>query len=280
MINLRQILLPTICLLSLIACNFTESTTTLEVADSGLHYHFHEKLEDVQPQVGDEIQYHITVRKGETVLSQTNKKQLMPLSPNKNPILQAFKLMGLGDSLTLALFVDSLPKRMTEKFESGDTMLVDLKITNIRKKSEMDKKLADMNARADRVTNSVRNHIKSFINGNLNCQKTASGLQYVIEKEGTGKVATNAKRVSLHYAGFLMNGKEFESTFRKGKPKAFYFDDRTQTVPGFTEGLQLLKAGSKATLIIPHNLAYGDKGLGPIPPASDLVIYVEMLEVH
>lgn len=277
---MRQILIPIICMLYITACDLTEASNTFEVADSGLHYHFHKNLDDIQPQVGDEVQYHITVRKGETILSQSNKKQLIPLSSDKNPILQAFQLMGLGDSLTMALFVDSLPKRMTEKFESGDTMLVDLKITNISRKSEIDEKLADMNAQADRVTNNVRGHIKNFINGKLTCQKTNSGLQYVIEKEGTGKVAADAKRVSLHYAGFLTNGSEFESTFRKGKPKAFYFDDRTQTVPGFTEGLQLLKAGSKATLIIPHNLAYGDKGLGPIPPAADLVIYVEMLEVH
>ena len=127
---MRQILAPIICLLLFIACD-TESSTNFQVADSGLHYHFHKQLEDIEPQVGDEIEYHITVRKGEKLLSETNKKQLMPLSPNNNPILQAFKLMGLGDSLTMALFVDSLPKRMTEKFESGDTMLVDLKITNI-----------------------------------------------------------------------------------------------------------------------------------------------------
>jgi len=276
---MRQILLPFICLLFLNACS-SESTTSFDVGESGLHYQFHKQLEDIKPQVGDEIHYHITVRKGEKRLSELNKKQVMPLSPNKNPILQAFKLMGLGDSLTLALFVDSLPKRMTEKFDTGDTMLVDLKIFDIKRKSEIDRNIADRNARADRVTKNVREHITNFTNGNLACQKTNSGLQYVIETEGTGKIAAEANRVSLHYAGFLTNGNEFESTFRKGKPKAFYFDDRTQTVPGFTEGLQLLKAGSKATLIIPHNLAYGDKGLGPIPPAADLVIYVEMLEVH
>ncbi len=276
---MRQLLIPFICLLCFNAC-ITESSNSFEVAETGLHYHFHKQLDDIKPQVGDEVHYHITVRKGNNLLSEMNKKQFMPLSPNKNPILQAFKLMGLGDSLTMALFVDSLPKRMTQKFDAGDTMLVDLKIFDIKRKSDIDEKLADMNEHADRVNKNVRSHIKNFINGDLVCQKTNSGLQYVIEKQGSGKIAADANRVSLHYAGFLTNGKEFESTFRKGKPKAFYFDDRTQTVPGFTEGLQLLKAGAKATLIIPHNLAYGEKGLGPIPPASDLVIYVEMLEVH
>lgn len=277
---MRQILIPIICLLSFGACDFVDNTVNFEVSKSGLHYYFHKKLADIQPQVGDEVAYHIRIRKGDIVLSEMNKKQLIPLMPNKNPILEAFKLMGLGDSLTLALFVDSLPKRMTEKFESGDTMLVDLKIVDILRKLEIDEKLSDMNARADLVRTNVHHNIKNFIDHKLTCKKTKSGLQYIIEKEGSGKIAAEANRVSLHYAGFLTNGKEFESTFRKGKPKAFYFDERTQTVPGFTEGLQLLKAGSKATLIIPYNLAYGDKGLGPIPPKSDLVIYVEMLEVH
>lgn len=276
---MRQILTSIICLLIFVTCE-TESTINFQETDSGLLYHFHQELNGKKPQVGDEVQYHITLRKGDELLSETNKKQLMPLFPKKNPILQAFKLMGLGDSLTLALLVDSLPKHMTQNFESGDTMLVDLKITDIIQKVEIDEELADMNAQADLITKKLREQIKKLKAGTLDCQKTKSGLQYLIEKKGSGKIATNANRVSLHYAGFLTNGREFESTFRKGQPKAFYFDERTQTVPGFTEGLQLLKAGSKATLIIPYDLAYGKKGLGPIPAESDLVIYVEMLEVH
>lgn len=272
--------LPILCVIVLSGCFIIDDAPKFEIAESGLHYRFLEKHDDKKPQVGDEIYYSMTVRRGNEALSSKHKKELMPLSPKKNPVLQAFKIMGLGDSMTIALFVDSLPKRMTGKFESGDTMFVDLRILDIRQKQEIDEELMSMRDKAERVSSNVRKHITNFLDGNLACTKTESGLQYVIEKQGEGKSAKDANRISLHYAGFLPNGEEFESTFRKGQPKAFYFDKRTQTVPGFTEGLQLLTAGSKATLIIPYNLAYGEKGRGPIPPESDIIIYVELLEVY
>jgi FKBP-type peptidyl-prolyl cis-trans isomerase len=279
-LNMRISHLPILCVILLPSCFIFDDAPKYEVAESGLHYYFHEKHEDVQAQVGDEIYYSMTVRRGNEALSSKHKKELMPLSSKKNPILQAFEIMGLGDSMTIALLVDSLPKRMINKFEAGDTMFVDLKILEIRQKQDIDEELMSMRDKAERVTINVRKHITNFLAGSLACTKTQSGLQYIIEEKGGGKSAKNAKRISLHYAGFLPNGEEFESTFRKGTPKAFYFDKRTQTVPGFTEGLKLLTAGSKATLIIPYNLAYGEKGRGPIPPESDIIIYVELLEVH
>lgn len=270
-----------LCVISLPSCFMLDNSPSFEVTQSGLHYYFHENNDGVKPQVGDEIHYNMTVRKGAEELNSNHKKEMMPLSPKKNPILQAFKIMGLGDSMTIAVFVDSLPHLMSGRFESGDTMLVDLRITDIRKKQIVEDEINEMLDKADRVTDNVRDHITNFINGDLACTKTESGLQYVIEQQGEGKAVKDAKRISLHYAGFLPNGEEFESTFRKGQPKAFYFDKkRTQTVPGFTEGLALLKAGSRATLIIPYELAYGEKGRGPIPEKSDIIIYVELLEVY
>lgn len=270
-----------LCVISLPSCFMLDDSPTFEIAQSGLHYYFHEKIDGIKPQVGDEIHYNMTVRKGAEALNSNFKKEMMPLSPRKNPILQAFKIMGLGDSMTIAVFVDSLPHLISDRFVSGDTMLVDLRITDIRKKQDIEDEINEMLEKADRVTNNVREHIKKFVAGKLACSKTSSGLQYVIEKQGEGKSVKDAKRISLHYAGFLSNGEEFESTFRKGKPKAFYFDEnKTQTVPGFTEGLALLKAGSRATLIIPYELAYGEKGRGPIPAKSDIIIYVELLEVY
>ncbi|MFT5832917.1 MAG: FKBP-type peptidyl-prolyl cis-trans isomerase [Cognaticolwellia sp.] len=277
---MRISLLSVLCVILLPSCFILDDSPKFQVAETGLHYCMHEERGDVKPQVGDEIYYSMTVRRGNEALDSKHKKELMPLSPKKNPVLQAFKIMGLGDSMTIALFVDSLPKRMTNKFESGDTMFVDLKILDIRQKKDIDNELVNMRDKADRVRSHVRDHISEFIDGNLSYTETESGLRYIIEKIGNGKSAKNVKRVSLHYAGFLTNGKEFESTFRRGKAKAFYFDKRTQAVPGFTEGLKLLTAGSKATLIIPHNLAYGKNGRGPIPPESDIVIYVELLEVY
>ena len=80
-----------------------------------------------------------------------------------------------------------------------------------------------------------------------------SGLQYKVEKEGTGKIPEKTDKVKVHYRGTLINGTEFDSSYKRGKPASFGVD---KVIKGWTEGLQLMKEGAKYTLYIPSNLAY------------------------
>ena len=106
---------------------------------------------------------------------------------------------------------------------------------------------------------------------------TASGLQYLITQEGTGKQPTASAVVKVHYTGKLLDGTVFDSSVQRGEPIEFPLN---QVIPGWTEGLQLLKEGGKATLFIPANLAYGEQGVpGTIPPNSPLIFDVELIEV-
>ena len=107
-------------------------------------------------------------------------------------------------------------------------------------------------------------------------KQTASGLKYRIIKEGTGKQPTADSTVTCHYRGWLDNGKEFDSSL-KGDPISFPLRG---VIPGWTEGLQLIKEGGKIELEIPSNLGYGDRGFPPvIPPRSTLHFEVELLQV-
>lgn len=106
---------------------------------------------------------------------------------------------------------------------------------------------------------------------------TASGLQYEIIDEGTGPVATAKDEVRVHYVGTLIDGKEFDSSIKRGQPITFGV---TNVIPGWTEALQLMPQGSKWKLYIPSELAYGDNGAGPdIKPGSALIFEVQLLEV-
>lgn len=107
---------------------------------------------------------------------------------------------------------------------------------------------------------------------------TESGLQYEVIKAGTGKKPTAESKVKVHYAGTLLDGTEFDSSYKRGEPATFGV---THVIQGWTEALQLMPVGSKWKLYIPYNLAYGERGAGrDIPPYSTLIFEVELLGIE
>jgi FKBP-type peptidyl-prolyl cis-trans isomerase FklB len=103
-----------------------------------------------------------------------------------------------------------------------------------------------------------------------------SGLQYKVIKEGTGKTPAADDRVRTHYRGKLINGTEFDSSYKRNKPAEFPVKG---VIPGWTEALLLMKEGGKWELYIPSNLAYAERGRPSIPPNSTLIFEIELLEV-
>jgi len=108
-------------------------------------------------------------------------------------------------------------------------------------------------------------------------QTTESGLQYKIVREGTGKIPGPTDTVTVNYRGTLIDGKEFDSSYRRGQPATFRVD---RVIPGWTEALQLMKEGAKWQLFIPPELAYGDKKIGRIEPNSTLIFEVELISAE
>lgn len=110
-----------------------------------------------------------------------------------------------------------------------------------------------------------------------NAVTTASGLKYVVIKEGTGAMPKPGDLVKVHYTGTLQDGTKFDSSYDRGEPIQFVLG-RGQVIPGWDEGIGLMKVGGKSKLIIPPNLAYGEKGAGGvIPPNATLNFDVELV---
>jgi len=106
---------------------------------------------------------------------------------------------------------------------------------------------------------------------------TASGLQYKAIKEGTGPQPKATDMVTVNYRGTLIDGTEFDSSYKRGQPATFPLNG---VIKGWTEGLQLMKVGSKYQFVVPSNLAYGERAVGPdIAPNATLIFEVELLDV-
>jgi FKBP-type peptidyl-prolyl cis-trans isomerase FklB len=106
---------------------------------------------------------------------------------------------------------------------------------------------------------------------------TASGLQYKIITKGTGEIPTADSKVKVHYKGTLLDGTEFDNSYKRNEPATF---GAGQVIKGWTEALTLMPVGSKWELYIPYELAYGSRDAGPIKPFSTLVFEVELLGIE
>ena len=106
---------------------------------------------------------------------------------------------------------------------------------------------------------------------------TASGLQYIVIIPGNGKQPTDDDIVTVNYSGKLINGTEFDSSYKRGQPATFPVSG---VIPGWTEALKLMKKGSTYELFIPASLAYGEQGAPPvIGPNETLIFKVDLIDV-
>ncbi|MBI4945127.1 MAG: peptidylprolyl isomerase [Bacteroidetes bacterium] len=169
---------------------------------------------------------------------------------------------------------------VVNKIAANDTMK---KVIIMRKGKDADGFVAATVFEKEKKTIGEKNAIKEkealeAINKMFaNAITTASGLKYVVEKEGTGNSPTATSNVTVHYTGMFTDGKVFDSSVQRGQPATFGLN---QVIPGWTEGVQLMKEGGRTKFLIPPALGYGVQGGGPIPPNSTLIFEVELIKIN
>lgn len=211
-----------------------------------------------------------------------------------------FKLVGEGDSLVFKIDLDSVAaKTQQPKPAFADKYIIyTIKVQKHFKKGKLtDQQLGEQvtkyfEAETAKLKGAEAGKVEAFLKNNkLAPKKTASGLQYVVTKAGSGKNAVVGDTVVVNYIGRLTNDKVFDTNqadlakkHNKFNPQRPYEPLRLHlgvdgVITGWTEAFQLLNKGSKATLVIPSVLAYGERPAGEIPPYSPLIFDVEVIDI-
>lgn len=181
---------------------------------------------------------------------------------------QQLKGMGVKD-----LNKEDFDEAVHTSFEGKET-----KLTPEEAQKILNEYLQELNKKNEAIAREAGDKFLEANRKNPGVHVTDSGLQYVIEKEGTGKQPSATDEVTVHYTGKLLDGTVFDSSINRGEPATFPLN---RVIPGWTEGLQLMKEGGKTTFFIPSDLAYGPNGIpNVIPPHSTLIFDVELISVR
>jgi FKBP-type peptidyl-prolyl cis-trans isomerase FklB len=180
-----------------------------------------------------------------------------------------------------------LVRGMKDGLAGGKTLLTDeeaqaaLKVVQDELRAKQQAKMQETEEANKKVAEANKKEGEAFLDGNKSKDGVvtlASGLQYKILKEGTGPKPAATDSVVCNYQGTLINGKEFDSSYKRGQPATFPVNG---VIKGWTEALQLMPVGSKWQLFIPSELAYGDRGAGAdIGPGATLIFEVELLSIE
>ena len=178
------------------------------------------------------------------------------------PFFAACLLISCGEAPQQSATTQTV---VVQKADDEDDLLVSLAADLV----------ANPRTQAERDNNAILNYL---MDEGIAMQRTPSGFYYQIIEPGAGDLIEWGDWLSVHYRGYTLDGKEVDSSYKKGKPLDFYVGNM---VPGWNEGLQLLRPGSKAFFVLPSHLAYGEKGYpNVIPPHTVLAFELEILSVE
>jgi FKBP-type peptidyl-prolyl cis-trans isomerase FklB len=187
--------------------------------------------------------------------------------------------MDIGKNLkmqSIEINSEAFLKGVNDAFSGGQPLLTDQEIRDTMAVFQK-----EMMAKQDEKARKNKQEGEAFLSENKKKEgvKTLpSGLEYKVIKEGTGKKPQLTDTVIVNYRGTLIDGTEFDSSYRRGQPATLQVNG---VIPGWTEALQLMKEGDKWQLYVPSNLAYGERGAGGvIGPNAALVFEVELLSVQ
>ena len=288
----------------LYSCEKTQTTS------DGIEYRYVEEGDKVTKD-GEFVVYHFTAKTGSDSLFISSYDQPMPpylqhldTATARSGIDEIFLNLNNGDSIVITSTAEKIftPEGVPPFMENDENVTISIGVVNVLEEevfqdyfndlaAENQKKLAkEAEVQLAEDIQSIEAYIAE---NNLSADKTESGVYYVIEEEGSGPQIEQGDEIAVNYTGYVLDGTVFDTsieseakeagTYTEGRPyEPFTFNvGQGMVIPGWDEGLQLLKKGSKAKLLIPSPLAYGPSQRGAVILANSILIFdVEVTDVN
>ena len=262
---------------------------------TGLNYKFHVKTNSPRAQIGDIIIAEIWVYLGEE-LEYTNEGSPEPLfqvmeSQHSGDLMEALKMIGKGDSVTFAFNLDTLIKYNPGMQGDPDNKFL---LYTIKVEGVYDEEAFEIKMEEDQLKGEAEEaeRLETYIQENgITVNPNDDGVYVIIHNRGTGAVANQGKTILMNYTGRLTDGTIFDTSLEDiAKENDLFTPQRTyepleftvgigQVIIGMDNAVTGMRTGTKATLIIPSNVAYGSRTQGSIPGFSTLIFDIEITGV-
>ncbi len=268
------------------SCNGQAYKTT----DSGLKYKIHVLNKDNPvPEAGDIISMKMTYGTPDTLffnsteMPEQNMMLAMQESTYPGDFYEMMAMLHQGDSATFILNADSFFVK-TAGYPKLPGFAKDLKdlefhvmLTKIQTEEEV---MAEMEAERNTMRDEEGEKIAAYVQeNNIDAIPTEMGMYVIVTEQGNGPKPVAGDNVKVHYTGMLLDGTKFDSSVDRGQPFEFVLG-QGRVIRGWDEGIAMLNMGSKARLIIPSEMGYGERGAGrDIPPFSPLIFDVELIDI-
>lgn len=272
------------------ACTENSAYPGYKQAQSGLYYRYLVQNEGETAKVGDIVEialsYYLMREGGDSLLYTTDVLPEPAYDLVREPsfpgdLYEGFAMMHKGDSISLIMNADSVFRRqfhapiIPEFVTPGAMLRWEVKMRDIMTEEEFN---ARQTAKEEAAFAEAQQVLDAFIAENgIEANPTESGLIYVCTKPGKGAQPQAGQNVKVHYTGKLLDGTVFDSSLERGEPISFPLG-MGHVIPGWDEGIALMKKGETGVLYIPARLGYGARNAGPIPPFSNLIFEVELVD--
>ncbi len=271
-----------VCVLAMVigltACDKFKVTTTA----TGEKIQIHEKGKSGKVgKEGDIITFDLAIKTAKDSVVKSSftegKPYTVPLQKGsfKGSFENALFNIAEGDSTTVFVNSDSLFSKMNQPnppgIAKGSELKFVVKMRKVQTRADFDKELMDKKSQEPKIIEAYRS--KSM----PNAIATPDGLFYTVAQAGTGASPMAGKTVTVQYVGKFMDGKIFDQSTPQS-PFSFKIGDGG-VIPGWDKALLTMKKGGKSTFIIPSSLAYGEQGVGPIPPSTPLVFDITLIDI-